>query len=212
MASTCLFSAGAALEGVTTNGHARVLALHAALYEHRYAKARATLPPAPVEPAELERVVSAADTLHRHRTDPIDLLALVGDALSSFPQVRIERVTWRASDDPEAPVGTEHDDRAGLRPSVEPSRRDPDARFQVARVGARIEPFDGDYRAAIDTIRRFVATLASPAGVEHVRILSLPLELGSEHAFAGDAGTTSEEAAFEIRVTLRVADPGAVET
>ena len=208
VAAACLFGAGAALEGVTANGHARSLALQAALYERRYAEAQATLPPTPIEPGELERVVSTASTLHRRRTNPIDLLALVGDTLAGFPRVRIERLSWRASDDPEAPVGTDPGHRDGARPSGAPPRREPDSLFQVARVGARIEPFDGDYRAAIDTIRRFAAALAAPPGVEHVRILSLPLELGSEHALAGDAGPTSEAAEFEIRVTLRVPDPG----
>ena len=211
VAGTCLFSAGVALEGVAANGHARSLALQTAHYERRYARARATLPPAPIEPAELERVVSVADMLHRRRTDPIDLLALVGDALGGFPRVRIESVSWRASDDPEAAAGTEHDDRGGPRPSGEQRRHDPGAMFQIARVGARIEPFDGDYRAAIDTIRRFAAALAAPPGIEHVRILTLPLELGSEHALTGAAGTTPESAEFEVRVTLRIPVSGPAE-
>ena len=97
------------------------------------------------------------------------------------------------------------------RPSVEQPRRDPDALFQVARVGARIEPFDGDYREAIDSIRRFAAALAAPPDIEHVRILTLPLELGSEHALTGAAGATSDAAEFEIRVTLRVPIPGPAE-
>ena len=82
-------------------------------------------------------------------------------------------------------------------------RRDSESLFQVARISARIEPFDGDYRAAIGTVRRFAAALAAPAGVEHVRILTLPLELSSEQALSGVAGAAPEGAEFAIRVALR---------
>ena len=125
--------------------------------------------------------------------------------------MRIERLSWQVSDDAEAPAGGENDDRINPRPSREESRRDSEFLFQVARVSARMEPFDGDYRAAIDTIRRFAAVLAAPPGVEHVRILTLPLELSSEQTLTGAAETTSEAAVFEIRVTLRVTVAGGAE-
>ena len=211
VAGAFLFGAVVALEGATARSHARSLALHTAHYERRYHEAQAALPPAPVEPAALERVVSAAITLRERRADPIDLLAPLSDALTGFPRVRIEGLSWRASDDPEAPVGKESDDRAGPRPSGAEPRRDPGMLFQIARVSARIEPFDGDYRAAIDTVRRLAGVLAALPGVDHVRILTLPLELGSEHALTGAADTTPEAAAFELRVTLRVAVPGAAQ-
>ena len=261
VAGACLFGGAVALEGVTASGHARSFALHAVLYESRYRAARATLPPAPAEPAELERVVSAAVTLHDRRADPIDLLALVSDALAGFPRVRIEGLAWRTSGDAEAPVGGEGADGSGsfrghgaavsvpgdLAGGADPDRagvlrRDaaavpayggpagreeadgagpgraaggprhgPGARFLVAHVSARIEPFDGDYRAAIDTVRRFARALAASPRVEHIRILALPLELGSEHTLTGAAGTAAGAAAFELRVALRAPVPAGAE-
>ena len=211
VAGACLFGGAVALEGAAASGHARALALHAALYERRYRAAQAALPPAPAEPAELERAVSAVNALRRGRADPVDLLARLSDTLADFPRVRIERLAWRTSDDPEVPVGVQGDDRAEARPAGVEPRPDPGPLFQAARFDARIEPFDGDYRGAIDTIRRFADALAAHPGVEHVRILSLPLELGSEHALTGAAGTTGEDAAFEMRVTLRADTPGGAE-
>ena len=210
-AGACLFGGAVALEGAAASGHARALALHAALYERRYRAAQAALPPAPAEPAELERAVSAVNALRRGRADPVDLLARLSDTQADFPRVRIERLAWRTSDDPEVPVGVPGDERTEARPAGVEPRPDPGPLFQAARFGARIEPFDGDYRAAIDTIRRFADALAAHPGVEHVRILSLPLELGSEHALTGAAETTGEDAAFEIRVTLRADVSGGAE-
>ena len=102
-------------------------------------------------------------------------------------------------------------DAAEPRPSGAEPRRDSKALFQIALVSAGIEPFDGDYRAAIDTVRRFAGALAVSPGIEHVRVLSLPLDLSSEQTLTGDAETTAEAAAFEIRVTLRIAVSGAAE-
>lgn len=211
VAGACLFGGAVALEGAAASGHARALALHAALYERRYRAAQAALPPAPAEPAELERAVSAVNALRRGRADPVELLARLSDSLADFPRVRIERLAWRTSGDPEVPVGVQGDDRAEARPAGVEPRPDQGPLFQAARFGARIEPFDGDYRGAIDTIRRFADALAAHPGVEHVRILSLPLELGSEHALTGAAETTGEDAAFEVRVTLRAGAPGGAE-
>ena len=212
ISGACLFSGVVALEGAAASGDARSLALLAALYEGRYREARAALPPAPAEPAELARVVSVVNALRARSTDPVDLLALISNALAGFPRVRIEGLSWRSSDDAKAPVGEEDGARIAPRPRDEERRRDPESLFQIARISARIEPFDGDYRAAIDTVRRFAAALAAPAGVEHVRILTLPLELSSEHSLSGAAGATPEAAEFEIRVALRAAVPGGAET
>ncbi|MCY4351074.1 MAG: hypothetical protein OXC25_14625 [Thiotrichales bacterium] len=207
-----LFGGVVALEGVAARGHADTLAVHATLYERRYRAAQAALPSTPAEPAELERVVSAVNARQRRQADPVDVLAHLSQALADFPRVHIEALSWRTSDDPEAPVSAPGDDRTETRPSGHRPPHDSRRQFQAARFSARIEPFDGDYRAAIDTVRRLADALAAPSGVEHVRILSLPLELGSEHALTGAAGTTGEDATFEMRVTLRADVPDGTET
>ena len=208
VAGGCILGGVAALEGVAVRDHARSLARQAANYDDRYREALATLPAAPAEPSELERVVAAVDTLRERRTDPVDLLALIGDALAGFPNVRIEAVSWRLSGDADAPAGEANDDRGEPRRAGEGSRRHAAILFQIARVSARIEPFDGDYRAAIDTVRRLAKALAVPSAVEHVRVLALPLDLSPEQTLTGDTETTAETAAFKVRVALRVEVPG----
>ena len=215
VAGGCLIGGVMLLEGVTADEHARSLALQAMLYEGLYRRAHAELPPAPAEPAELERVVSAANTMRARRADLVDLLALISDALAGFPRVRIESLSWRASDDAEAPAGRSSGradgDRAALRAAGGVPRRDPRLLFQIALLSARIEPFDGDYRVALDTVRRFAGELAVSPGIEHVRVLSLPLDLSSEQTLTGDAETAAGVAAFEIRVALRVNAPDGAE-
>ena len=207
-ATGCLFGGIAFLEGVAVNGHARALALQSMLYEHRYREARAELPPAPAEPADLERVVAAVDVLRRRRADPVDLFERVSHALAGFPRVRIDRLSWRAGGDPEA---ARHDDGAGSGAGDGPGPAaadgepwpDPKARLRIGLVSARIEPFDGDYRDAIETVRGFAGVLAASPGVEHVRVVKLPLDLRSEQTLSGETGIFAGNAEFQIRVALR---------
>lgn len=207
VAAGCLFGGVTFLEGVAGSGHARSLALQSMLYEHRYRAARAELPPAPAEPADLERVVSAVETLRSRRADPIDLFALVSRALAGFPRVRIDGLSWRAGDDPGASSDDgarveDGDDRLAPAADGKP-RRAPEVPFRIGLVSARIEPFDGDYRAAVDTVRELAGVLAASPGVERVRVTRLPLDLGSGQTLSGDVGTSAETAEFEIRVALR---------
>ena len=215
VAGGCLLGGAAFLEGVIAGGHARALALQATLYERRYREARAELPPVPAEPAELERVVSAARALRSRRAGPVDLFERVGHALAGFPRVRIDRLSWRAGDGVQASAGDGGSGGDGHRAAPasaggEP-RRDPGARLRIALVGARIEPFDGDHRAALDTIRGFAGTLAALPGVEHVEVVKLPLDLSPERTLSGEAGTSAGAAEFEIRVALRGAVPDGAE-
>lgn len=215
VAGGCLLGGATFLEGVIAGGHARALALQSTLYERRYGQARAELPPAPAEPAELERVVSAARALRRRRADPVDLFERIGHALAGFPRVRLDRLSWQAGDGVQASTGDGGSGGDGHRAAPasaggEP-RRDPEARFRIALVGARIEPFDGDHRAAFDTIRRFAGTLAASPGVEHVEVVKLPLDPSPERTLSGEAGAPAGAAEFEIRMALRGAVPDGAE-
>ena len=102
VAGGCVLGGATFLEGVIAGGHARALAVQATLYERRYREARAELPPSPAEPAELERVVSAARSLRNRRADPVDLFELVSHALAGFPRVRLDSLSWRLGDDAQA--------------------------------------------------------------------------------------------------------------
>ena len=207
VAGGCLLGGATFLEGVIAGGHARALAVQSTLYERRYREARAELPPSPAEPAELERVVSAARSLRSRRADPVDLFGLVSHALAGFPRVRLDSLSWRLGDDAQTldDGGSGEGGRRTAPASAgeEPGRLDPEALFPIALVGARIEPFDGDHRAALDTIRGFAGTLAASPDVERVEVVKLPLDLDPERTLSGEAGTPAGAAEFEIRVALR---------
>ena len=211
----CVAAGVTAFEGVTERGQAQSLGRQAAVYERRYRDAQATLPAAPAAPADLDGAVKVVKLLREQRANPVELFATVSRALADFPQVRVERIAWRTSahaqsfDDPDAGriVSPEHAPADAER-SRETRHPKPKALFQLGLISARIAPFDGDYRAALDTVHRLVDSLSAFGGVEHVRVLDLPLDLSPGQTLSGDtdADTDTGAAEFELLVAMRVAD------
>ena len=77
--------------------------------------------------------------------------------------------------------------------------------YQIATVSGHIEPFDGNYRAALAQVNRFAATVSDFEDVEVVTVLKLPLDVSSRQRISGVATATSEvgDALFELRIVLR---------
>ena len=208
----CVAAGVTAFEGMTEREQAKSLARQAAVFERRYGEAQAALPAAPAAPADLEGAIEAVKLLRERRANPVELFETIGRTLARFPEVRVERIAWRTNthsrsfDNTDAgrTVSTGHD-MADSDHSGETQHREPKALFQLALVSARIAPFDGDYRAALDTIHRLVDSLSVAGGVVHVRVLELPLDLGPEQSLSGDTDADAGTAEFKILVALRVA-------
>ena len=69
-----------------------------------------------------------------------------------------------------------------------------------------IQPFNGDYRTAVATIRDFADRLRKNPAVADVKILKLPLDENSRQTLSGSTATRTEQQAtaqFEIVITLR---------
>ena len=199
------------LEGVIAAEEAQSARRQAAFYNERYTVARERLPKTPVESHQIKVAVEIADKLDGYKADPVKMMTTLGRVLSRYPQLKLDRMAWRASTDVNAPVG---DLTVTSQRSVAP-RPDPGLvgvtqgeqekrLYHLAFVKGRIAPFDGDYRRALDLINRFAEEIRSQPGVNHVRIQSLPLDVGSDSTLQGDAvgSTAVRDANFELRVAM----------
>ena len=79
--------------------------------------------------------------------------------------------------------------------------------LEVGFINAEIKDFTGDYRAAINSVTRFVALLKSNPAVEQVVVLQEPVNVSS---FANLQGSTNEEssterppAVFKLKLVLK---------
>ena len=182
------------------------LAKQADFYEDRYVRGKERLPKLPADGNQIRRAVEMVSRIGEYRETPLDLLVVVSRALDEFPDLRIESLDWESGAEPEgavvAPRRAPQRARRGRRVVEEPKDS---GYFQMAKFRGRLEPFDGNYRLALEQISRFAEMIGEMDGIESVRILKRPLEVSSKERLAGVASLASGigEAVFEVRVILR---------
>lgn len=211
------------IDSVLVRREAQTLAEQAAFYEERYRVARegmaelyrkAGLPSVVAQPAELKQAVELVEALQRYRADPLALMSVVSAGLDGADSVRIERIDWASTRDPSAELATQ----GGLVPRGNdfrnPARAVPAVaegeHYQLARVYGRIDPFNGDFRDALDRVNRFAAALDSLESVHEVRLTRLPFDASSQRRLAGSATIEArvEQAEFELRLVVRTGGDG----
>ena len=188
------------VEGLNAVGDATTTKRQAAFYANRYDRARSRLPQAPAESNDLRLAVEMADGLVERAGNPEKLLATVSDSLEQFPSVVIDELIWQSSENKNALDRP----RARSRRSESVYRDAPRVRYQLARIRGRIQPFAGDYRAALEMVRNFAQELQAQSDVEEVIVEALPLDIGSEARLSGDSERiqNASEAVFQLRVSI----------
>ena len=166
----------------------------------KYELARKRLPETPVEPSDLETAVRMADSLTQYKSSPLDMVRLLSDSLDRFPSLQLSKLAWAAADDPET-VLDDTPVRTDIRVALDiAATRSAPAVYHVALLEGRIEPFNGNFREAMSTVRRLAEDLRVRENVTDVRIVSLPLDTSSGAALQGNTRSLQRRAEFILRV------------
>lgn len=181
----------------------------AEFYDMRYQLARERLPQTPVEPEDLKVAVELANKLEEHKTSPLQMLKLISAGMDRYPSVKLDNFQWQASTDPNIKLGAENNPatsrgQASIGHSMVSNTDTGYDYYQVALVNGHLDPFNGDYRDAIDRINQFADTLRARDNVHDVSIVSLPLDVSSQASLQGNANSASRAANFAVRIVLGV--------
>jgi len=79
--------------------------------------------------------------------------------------------------------------------------------YQIGRLQGYLEPFDGNYRQALEMVNAFAEVLRQTHDVVDVRIEELPLDVSSEARLSGTANDrpgAQPVAKFSLRIVLGV--------
>lgn len=149
----------------------------------RYREITRTFPHDLPDPAQLAHTVALAQTLERDPAQPDMLFALLGRALQTTPDIRLDTFAWADS----AP------DQPALR---------------TLQIEAAVTPFDGNYRAAMLRIDALMRALRASPAVGDVRLRASPVDTDSARTLSGktfdaESGATAPVARFSIEVSLR---------
>ncbi len=202
IAST-LFSTFEFVEALGQKQQALDAAQKATFYQERFELARRGLPPTPVEPADIKQAVDVVAMLEARRSTPMPWLAILGNVLVRAADVHLDSVAWTVSVDPNAVPGGK------APPETGPLARDPAyPQYETGVFSGQIASFEGDFRAAIESIDALVASLKAVEHVVHVEVLSYPLNLDPAASVSGGAleAASSREARFEVKLVRGVPD------
>jgi len=165
----------------------------------QYQEATRQFPVAPTSAENLERAVEVAQKIVGTTRTPQTLMGIVSRALDANPAIVLKTLGWKYGP---TDIGTE-----GKIASPAASTTPGGSRHQSGLIEGEVRPFRGDYRAAIESINRFVAALTQQPEVEQVKVVQLPLNVGSDLTLSGntvsDAAQQTGKAEFKLLVILK---------
>ena len=197
-------------QGWTLSQRASDLRLQAQTLDNQYRAITSTFPQTPMSASEMRNLVLNMRALTGATPMPADVLAQIGEALSQFPGIQLNKISWQVTANPDsvrtgvAQAGASPQPQPGagmLRPAAAPRL------YRVVLLSGEISPFDQNFRAALDKVEALQAELTR-LGMSVVP-LELPLDLRPQAALAGDLAATAaagRRATFALKI---VQEPGA---
>ncbi|NWG39229.1 MAG: monoheme cytochrome SoxX [Hydrogenophilaceae bacterium] len=145
------------------------------------------LPQIPLSADSLSGVVAVLRKIEAANTSPQQAYERLSRVIDRHPSIVVDKLAWQAPD-PIASTGSP---------------------AETIELDGRILPFDGNYRAAMDKINRFMADLKSSEGMREIKLLSEPVRTDSRTTLSGttlDNAQTSE-ARFSLGMKLEMGRP-----
>lgn len=137
-------------------------------------------------PEQLAQTVTLARQLDAPQPNALGLLAALGQAMDAEPEITLNTLEW--IDGTLMPTGQIH-----------------------VNIDASLAPFDGNYRAAMQRIERFMSRLQAVPTLFEVRLRSSPVNADSSSTLSGKTfGPNTAEAPvvhFGLSLTYREAQP-----
>ena len=174
----------------------------ASFYQARYDLAKERLPKTPVEPEQVKVAVEAVETLEQYKATPYEMLRFLGKGLEQYPRIKLDNMDWNISQDPNKGVQAKENDTD--LPDQLLDENNQIKYYQISKISAHIEPFEGDYREAIAMVNDFAETLRGNEASYSVSIESFPLDISSKATLQGNVQTTAKTALFSLRAVIGV--------
>ena len=183
------------------------------IQQHRYDEAAKNFPVAPVSAADLKLAVELEKTIAMYPKSPRRVMQVVSVALEQSPEIQLDRLRWALTND----LNIKDEDKlialpaANAQGNSSPTPVSDAAKLsELGFINAEISNFNGDYRAALNSVNRFVANLKADKNVATVEVLQAPVNVSS---YVGLQGSTSDElstqkqpALFKIKILLKPTD------
>jgi hypothetical protein len=129
--------------------------------EYLYQQTLKQYPIVTVPPEMLRQVIQVVDQVESGPSTPEAMMTVLSQTLEQHPEIVLRALTWEDNLTSGHGAGSHVD------------------------VRAEVEPFDGDYRVAVDQIKSFVATLSAQPEVASVTLVEGPVSSVSDTPLSG---------------------------
>ena len=196
-----------AWQGRQQHNQLDLLAAQTQQQQRLYDEVAKNFPSTPIPSAELKVAADLAQTIEANSQTPAQFMRILSAACETAPEINLNRMRWLLSTTPD--IADEAANSAALanQATSQSPNVDPTKLVQVGFVNAEIRGFTGDYRAALNTVSQFVATIKANPAVEVVTILQEPVNVSS---LANLQGSTTDETAterppaiFKLKIVLK---------
>ena len=178
------------------------------IQQHLYNEVSKNFPTSPIVSSELKTAVDLAQAIKTNSKTPARLMQVLSKAFDEQPQIQLARLRWVLSNG----SSIKDDETNSVTPTssnaiVDTSTGDPPTLLEIGFINAEIKDFNGDYRAALNSVTRFVAMLKTNPAVAQVTVVQEPVNVSS---FANLQGSTADisanerpPAVFKLKVVLK---------
>ena len=183
------------------------------IQQHRYDEAAKNFPVTPISASDLQIAVELDKTISTFPKTPRRVMLVVSQALEQSPEIQLDRLRWTLSND----LNLKDDDKL-LPTNNAPTTtninvvnaNDTNMLAEIGFINAEISNFAGDYRAALNSVNKFVTNLKANKNVKVVEVVQAPVNVSS---YVGLQGSTTDEqstqrqpALFKLKVVLNSVD------
>ena len=183
--------------------------------QSQYEEVAKNFPSTPIASTELKIAAELAQTIKGNSQSPRQLMQVLSSAFETSPEIELTRMRWVQTNDREFKDDANGQNSAqNLSNQPAPVASDPTKLIQIGFINAEIKGFNGDYRAALNSVNKFVTRLRENNSVENVLILQEPVNVSSLANLQGsttDENTTTERppAIFKLKIILKPSNTGA---
>lgn len=193
LAAATLWTASNLLSSFNAVTEMRRLEADAAVLAARQQAVLASMPETDIDPHEMKLAVDLEELIARNAPSPLPLVGLLGRALEAHPEIRLQRLYWRAGNLDAAGLPGATAGGGEAQPVVAADIGIPEATSQQLLIEGEVVPFDKDYRRALDSVNRFAVVLAEDPRLK-VGVDQAPLDVKSAGVLSGEAGREDAEA------------------
>ena len=172
--------------------------------ENQYQAIIRSMPSTVTKPQNMKDTVDIEKMISQNTPEPVALFSTVSQALAGVPEIRINQMQWQLSET--APTSNAAEPPPMLRPAAETAPSIgligiPKKPYQILTIEGIIDPFQNDYRSALDSANRFTTALTRNKQLQ-VEVMQAPLDIRPTVKLNGKAGIDDDKATANFIMKL----------